>query len=112
MFDIDLTATWSLTSGRVFTKQENININNDFTIVYKKGTRNKERLQPVHHLDLSAVKTYKIKKIRLETGISIYNVYNKKNISHKKYNPFNNKQIVSDVIMLGFTPTFFIQLSI
>ena len=112
LFDIDLTATWSHTSGRVFTKQENININNDFTIVYKKGTRNKERLQPVHHLDLSAVKTYKIKKIRLETGISIYNVYNKKNVSHKKYNPFNNKQIVSDVIMLGFTPTFFIQLSI
>jgi hypothetical protein len=37
-------------------------------------------------------------------------MYNKKNISHKKYNPFNKENIISDVIMLGITPTFFIQL--
>ena len=110
LFNIDFTATWSFTSGRVFTNPKNININSDFTIIYDKGTRNRERLQPVHHLDFSMLKTFQIGKIKLDTGISIYNMYNKKNISHKKYNPFNKENIISDVIMLGITPTFFIQL--
>ena len=110
LFNIDFTATWSYTSGRVFTNPKNININSDFTIIYDKETRNRERLQPVHHLDFSMLKTFQIGKIKLDTGISIYNMYNKKNISHKKYNPFNKENIISDVIMLGITPTFFIQL--
>ena len=110
LFNIDFTATWSYTSGRVFTNPQNIIINSDFTILYKEGTRNRERLKPVHHLDFSILKTYKIGKTKVDTGLSIYNIYNKKNISHKKYNPFNKENIISDVIMLGITPTFFIQL--
>ncbi|MFL2994259.1 MAG: hypothetical protein ACJZ1Y_01410 [Candidatus Neomarinimicrobiota bacterium] len=55
---------------------------------------------------------YKLKKFEVNTGLSIYNVYNRKNISHKRYNPYTSGRILSDVIMLGTTPTIFIEVKI
>ena len=45
-------------------------------------------------------------------GLSIYNIYNRKNVSHKRYNPYASDSIISDVIMLGITPTLFVQASL
>ena len=112
ILDYDFTATWSYSSGRVYTHLDEINITNDFQIFYNDGKRNKERLEPVHHLDISISKSYTLNYLQLNVGLSIYNIYNKKNISHKRYNPYSSENIISNVVMLGFTPTFFIEASL
>ena len=81
ILDYDVTANWSFSSGRVYTHQNEINITNDFQIIFNPGERNKERLNPVHHLDISISKKYIFKRLQLDAGLSIYNVYNRKNIS-------------------------------
>ena len=112
ILDYDVTANWSFSSGRVYTHQNEINITNDFQIIFNPGARNKERLNPVHHLDISISKKYIFKRLQLDAGLSIYNVYNRKNVSHKRYNPYTSGNIISEVIMLGITPTLFIQASL
>jgi len=111
VLDYDITATWSYSSGRVYTDPNEINKTNDFQIIFNPGKRNKERLEPVHHLDISISKRYTLNYLQLDIGLSIYNIYNKENISHKRYNPYTSENIISDVVMLGLTPTFFIEAS-
>jgi hypothetical protein len=111
ILDYDITATWSYSSGRVYTDPNEINKTNDFQIIFNPGERNKERLEPVHHLDISISKSYTLNYLQLDVGLSIYNIYNKENISHKRYNPYTSENIISDVVMLGLTPTFFIEAS-
>jgi len=74
--------------------------------------RNNKRLKPVHHLDVTLSRQWQINSVIIDTGISVYNLYNRENISHKRYNPYTTGSIVSNVIMLGITPTFFLQASI
>ena len=112
ILDYDITATWSYSSGRVYTNPNEIIKTNDYQIIFSPGERNKERLKPVHHLDISISKSYTFNYLQLAIGLSIYNIYNKKNISHKRYNPYTSQNIISDVIMLGLTPTIFIEASI
>tara|TARA_B100000700_G_scaffold16483_1_gene16323 strand:- start:479 stop:1231 length:753 start_codon:yes stop_codon:yes gene_type:complete len=109
ILNYDFTANWSYSSGRVFTHPNEINKTNSFQIIFNPETRNRERLKPVHHLDISISKNYVVDRFKLNAGISIYNIYNKRNISHKRYNPYTGGNIISDVFMLGITPTFFIQ---
>ena len=108
----DVTTSWSYSSGRVFTHENDIDKTNDFQIIFDLDSRNKQRLPSIHHLDLSISKIYKLKKFEINTGLSIYNIYNRKNISHKRYNPYTSGKILSDVIMLGTTPTIFIEVKI
>ena len=112
ILDCDVTATWSYSSGRVYTHPSEINKTNDFQIIFNPGARNKERLNPVHHLDISISKKYVVNHLQLDMGLSIYNIYNRKNVSHKRYNPYASDSIISDVIMLGITPTLFVQASL
>lgn len=112
ILDCDVTATWSYSSGRVYTHPSEIYKTNDFQIIFNPGARNKERLNPVHHLDISISKKYVVNHLQLDMGLSIYNIYNRKNVSHKRYNPYASDSIISDVIMLGITPTLFVQASL
>ena len=112
VLDYHLPANWSYSSGRVYTHPDDINKTNDFQIIFNPGSRNNERLDPVHHLDISISKKYILNRLQLDIGLSIYNIYNRKNVSHKRYNPYTSGNIISDVIMLGVTPTFFIQASL
>ena len=108
----NLTANWVYSSGRVYTDPNEIIINNNYQVLINSGMRNKERLQPVHHLDISLSRQWQINSLILDIGISVYNLYDQKNISHKRYNPYTTGSIGSDVFMLGITPTFFLQASI
>ena len=45
-------------------------------------------------------------------GLSIYNVYNKKNISHVRFNQFSESEKNTNVLMFNFTPTLFIKAKI
>ena len=75
------------------------------------GEINEERLPNVHHLDVAISREWMFKPVLLNLGISIYNVYNKSNISHKRYNPYTPNLSVSNVFMLGFTPSINLKIS-
>jgi len=49
---------------------------------------------------------------KLDVGISIFNVFDRRNISHRSYNLSVDPFIATDVVMLGFTPTISIQLGL
>ena len=108
----NLTASWSYFSGRSFTSEDYINITTDFKVDIVQGKKNTLRLPPSHHLDISISKDFNLKYFNINSGLSIYNIYNRKNISHKRYNPFSSGRIISNVMMLGITPTIFFEINI
>ena len=112
ILDWNVTTNWSYSSGRLYTDENDVYITNDFQVLFNPGTRNNKRLRPIHHLDFSVSKNFEVSQFQVNAGLSIYNLFNKKNISHKRYNPYASGKIISDVVMLGTTPTFFIEISI
>ena len=107
--DWNMTFSWVLSSGRVYTGLENLE--NSKKSIYILKDMNKQRLGTIHHLDVSVSRTITILKTRIHYGSSIYNVYNKNNISHRRYNPFTQSISLTDVFMFGITPTLFIDIS-
>jgi len=104
-----LTITGLISSGRVFTPNNNLmireNENANYTLQAEPGTRNSNRLPIVQRIDLSLNRSMYFMEKNVDIGISIFNVFNRKNISHRSYNLFIDPFISTDVIMLGFTPT-------
>ena len=107
--DWDLTANWVYSSGLVYTEINDIDNSNQIISVIR--NKNNKRLKPIHHLDISASTNIKLFATNIHTGISVYNLYNKKNISHKRYNPYTPVLTVTDVSMFGITPALFLNIS-
>ena len=106
----NLTANWVFASGRVFTHPDNIQVDQSYNILVSRR-QNGERLNSIHHLDVSISKTWLISSARIHFGLSVYNLYNQNNISHKRYNPYTVSLTTTDVAMFGITPTLFLQIS-
>jgi len=111
IYSFQISANWAYTSGRVYTNEENVNISSlDFDI-YIPTKQNEERLNPTHHLDISLSKNWNWKDQKtISLGLSIYNIYNKNNISHTRINPFSTSNKITTVSMLGITPTLSIKI--
>jgi ferric enterobactin receptor len=105
----ELTANWVFASGHLYTDVENVEVEN-LQIIIPSG-RNESRLPPIHHLDVSLSKTWMVSIAKIHTGLSIYNLYDRNNISHKRYNPYKSDLTMTDVAMFGITPTIFLQIS-
>ena len=105
----ELTANWVFASGHVYTDSENVDVKNLQIII--SSDRNESRLPPIHHLDVSLSKTWVVSIAKIHTGLSIYNLYDRNNISHKRYNPYTSELTMTDVVMFGITPTIFLQIS-
>ena len=105
----ELTANWVFASGHLYTDVENVEVEN-LQIIIPSG-RNESRLPPIHHLDVSLSKTWRISIAKIHTGLSIYNLYDRNNISHKRYNPYKSALTMTDVAMFGITPTIFLKIS-
>lgn len=82
------------------------------TTAFNVGAKNAERLPNYHRLDLSA--TYDLLKINGNKigsiGLSLFNVYNHKNIWYREYQVQNYQVITTDVTYLGFTPNLTLSL--
>ena len=72
------------------------------------GDKNGFRLPDYKRLDISLSKKWFSDYGDYEGGISLYNVLNNKNVSYRDYDLDVTPIIASDVTMLGFTPTLFI----
>jgi len=106
----DFTASGLYSSGNVYTHQDEISVNDSYQISYHSKI-NEERLPSIHHLDISISKKVTLQSIHLHSGFSIYNVYNKNNFSHRRYNPYTPAISMTDVTLFGVTPTFFLKVN-
>ena len=108
IFNTNLSASWVYSSGHPFTSLENLYVESGSGYeIFLMGDYNNKRIKSSHHLDISAVKNFEISKVGIELGLSIYNLYNKKNIAHKRYNPFSREVSMREISMFGITPSIF-----
>ena len=109
-----LSVTGIISSGRVYTPNDNLmirqNENANYTLQAEPGTRNSKRLPYVQRIDISLNRSMSFMEKKLDLGLSIFNVFNRQNISHRSYNLSVDPFISTDVVMLGFTPTISMQL--
>jgi hypothetical protein len=112
----DFTVTGIISSGSVFTSQGMVGSSDIFpeSIVPDSSiTMNSSRLPFVQRVDVSITKHFNLYSMNWELGLSVFNLFDRKNISHNKYITVENSEVeIADVKMLGFTPTVHIRLSI
>jgi outer membrane cobalamin receptor len=113
----NLSAAWVFSSGRVYTDVDHIEIQNWKEVYYDtmeardiyfyvlKGKRNQYRLPPIHWLELAVSKIITIGKINGEVNLSIFNVYNQRSVSYRRYEFWKSPVTITDVSMIGFTPS-------
>jgi hypothetical protein len=111
-----MAVTGLISSGRVYTPNNNLmireNENANYTLVAESGTRNSKRLPIVHRIDISMTRSLRLLSKNWDIGISIFNVFNRRNISHRSYNLTTDPFITTDIVMLGLTPTLSIRLEL
>lgn len=114
----NFSASWVYSSGRVYTDVINqIEIQNwdeayfdaadapDIYYYVLQGKRNRYRFPPIHWLELAINKKIMIGQISSEINLSIFNVYNQRNISYRRYEYWKSPITITDVAMIGFTPS-------
>ncbi len=89
-------------------------------VLYDLTAINSLRLPDYHRLDLSAKRKMDIGKFSLEAGLTIFNLYNRKNIKSRRFGvlfefdddfePVDSHFVPIDVRLLGLTPNFFLNL--
>jgi len=113
---LNMAVTGLISSGRVYTPNNNLmireNENANYTLVAESGTRNSKRLPIVHRIDISMTRSLRLLSKNWDIGISIFNVFNRRNISHRSYNLTTDPFITTDIVMLGLTPTLSIRLEL
>ncbi|MFZ5941525.1 MAG: TonB-dependent receptor [Bacteroidota bacterium] len=72
------------------------------------GEKNGYRLPAYHRLDLSATYRFNIGKSKGSVGLSVFNVYGRKNIWYRQFDIEDNSIVIMDVNTLGFTPNVFV----
>jgi ferric enterobactin receptor len=118
----DLSCTWVYGSGKPFPEyhityftDSNGNVE-DFVVT--KDQKNYNRLPAYHRLDVSASYNFLIGKAFGQIGLSIFNIYDQKNVKTRKLSiPFLERTLQTpnqplpeyrDLQLIGFTPTFFL----
>ncbi len=114
--DWKLSSTFIYGSGRPFTapvSQYTLGLLGDMSESYVHvGEKNGNRLPAFHRLDVSLTK--KISEpgeaLQMLAGLSVFNVYNRKNVSYYRYDFSTSPVLITEVTSLGITPTLFVQI--
>jgi ferric enterobactin receptor len=108
------SATWVFATGNAFTAPESqyfIRLLNGQSLGYIHiSGKNANRLPDFHQLDLSVSKHFAWSSATADVGLSIFNAYNRKNVSYREYTLTTTPITITDVTLLGFTPTVFVQM--
>lgn len=109
------SSSWLFATGQPYTSPESqyyITLLNGETQSYiHVSEKNAYRLPDYHRLDLSVAYKFENKSFNGELGASVFNLYGRKNIWYKKYDLNVSPVLITDVAMLGFTPTVFVKLN-
>ncbi|HIA31116.1 MAG TPA: TonB-dependent receptor, partial [Candidatus Marinimicrobia bacterium] len=117
----DITLSWIYSSGMTYTQRgrQISGTESKYVLIYSvipddsSANRNTERLDPIQRLDLSITKHLKLFSSHWEVGLSLFNLFNRKNASHTKYIIDSDDSILpTEVHMLGITSTFHIRLTL
>ncbi|MDN5213557.1 TonB-dependent receptor [Fulvivirgaceae bacterium BMA12] len=122
----DLSSTWVYGSGKPFSDPGKgsplVTLDSLNTYYVAVDNINTERLPAYHRLDLAAAYNFNLGKGKAQFGLSVYNVYGRKNVKYKRFSTLDIDEITndtattaddepvylaSDVLLLGFTPNFF-----
>jgi len=109
----NFSSTWMYSTGNAYTAPESQYflemLDGEEQSYIHVGDKNAYRLPDYHRLDLSVSRKFDYGSFNWDIGLSIYNVYNHDNVSYRDYDLDVTPIIVSDMLMLGFTPTLFIK---
>ncbi len=74
--------------------------------------KNAERLPDYLRVDASVSRFFESTYWKTEIGLSLFNLTNHKNVWYREYNLDTTPVTITDVTMLGFTPTVFVQFNL
>ncbi|HUU29121.1 MAG TPA: TonB-dependent receptor [archaeon] len=109
----DLSATWVYATGKPYTAPESqyyleLLDGNSQSYIHV-SDKNGYRLPAYHRLDVGISRSFYTDSNKFVIGFSIFNLYNNKNVWYRQYDMDTQPITVTDVKMLGFTPTVFLQ---
>jgi hypothetical protein len=109
-------ATWVYASGSPYTAPESQYfiplLDGEVNSYIHVSDKNANRLPDYQRLDLSASRKFESDNWATEIGVSLFNTYNHKNVWYRDYNLDTTPITITDVVMLGFTPTVYIQMNL
>jgi ferric enterobactin receptor len=112
--DWELAATWVYATGKAYTapiSQYYVDLldGSEFSYIHV-SDKNSQRLPNYHRLDFSISRSFYFDTTKWVAGFSLFNLYNNKNVWYRQYDLDVQPVAVTDVTMLGFTPTVFVQI--
>ncbi len=107
------SATWQYISGRPYSIPK-LERNGAGAVIgfAEPDEYNSERFPASHVLNAAVSYSYAADSFRMHGGISVYNIYDRKNIWYRMVNVKNNQIVNADVYMLGITPTLFFEVQL
>jgi len=109
----NLSASWIYATGKAYTAPESqyyLTLLDGESYGYTHvSDKNSNRLPDYHRLDVSATYSFKLKSYSGDLGLSVYNVYDYKNIWYREYDLDTTPIVITDITMLGITPTLFVK---
>ena len=111
--------TWLFASGRPYTAPDgaySVNMLNGTKQVFIDfGTKNSSRLPDYHRMDIGVNYHLRSSETGREwgnIGLSVFNLYNRRNIWYKQYQIIDGNIIETDKLFLGFTPNITLTLKL
>jgi len=108
------SATWVYASGNPYTAPESQYylplLNGQIQSYIHVSDKNAVHLPDYQRLDISVSRTFESQRWSTDIGLSIFNAYNHRNVWYKDYNLDTIPVTVTDVLMLGFTPTIYLEM--
>lgn len=74
---------------------------------FEVSDKNTVRFDDYHRLDLSGTYDFQVGNSKVTTGISLTNIYNRKNTWYNEYDVIEGELLETNVSLLGFTPSLF-----
>jgi D-ribose pyranose/furanose isomerase RbsD len=112
----NFAATWVIASGAPYTAPES-----QYTIKMLDGStrsfihvgdKNAQRLPAYHRMDVSLSRQFNSDWLDWNVGLSIFNLYNHKNVWYREYILDTNPVVVREVTTMGFAPTVTLQVNL
>jgi ferric enterobactin receptor len=109
-----LSGAWVIASGRPYTPAKATEMVwlpsgatvNEITF----DSKNSARLPPYHRLDLSTQRDFKVFAVKASLGATVFNVYDRKNISSYEYEYAGSSFTANEVTMMGRAVNAFVRL--
>lgn len=106
------SGTWIYATGRPYTPAVGLEAEAGFNgrTFYRvlTGDKNSARLPDYHRLDLSVAYKFFIESTEAHAGLTVFNVYNRKNVWYKEFKSIEGELIENNIALMGLTFNLFL----